>query len=141
METAPLLACFLTMLLLVWPAYLEDILDSPSFCFTYSVALACVYSRVSLITNGKATEEQKLKSCLATATEQAQSRLEELEGLQAKASSLTRTTTTLRRDITASRHREAESSKRAADYERENRRLRQFMDGNKDLAKDATMSA
>jgi hypothetical protein len=133
METAPLLACFLAMLLLVWPAYLEDILDSPSFCFTYSVALACVYSRVSLITNGKATEEQKLKSCLATATEQ--------EGLQAKASSLTRTTTTLRRDITASRHREAESSKRAADYERENRRLRQFMDGNKDLAKDATMSA
>jgi hypothetical protein len=116
METVPLLACFLAMLVLVWPAYLEDILDSLTFWLAYCLLLVCVYFLASLIMNRKISEVQMIESCRATAAEQATPRLEALEGLQANNSSLAKTVTTLRRDITASRHREAESSKRAADH-------------------------
>jgi cell shape-determining protein MreC len=115
---------------------LDDGREYRSFWFTVFLLLVFVYYTVRLFTDRKATEVPKLKSCLATATEQIESPREQLKGLEAQTSSLTGTTTTLRHNLDASCQREAESSKRVAEYERENRRLRQYRDENKDLAKD-----
>jgi hypothetical protein len=105
METVPLLACLPAMLVLAWLAHLEDILGSLTFSLAYCLLLMCVYSRVSSIMNGKATEEQMLNSCRAKAAEEVEPLLEELKELRANKPSLVNTITTLRRDLTASRHR------------------------------------